>query len=87
MVVPVLCSYWILLLIYIFNIYQHQVQQQIDALSLLNSSGDREDMRSIGGKDHSYSRKQLLNLRHSFNMKLLNTTGDKNIGIWSKIKV
>ena len=73
MVLLILCLYWILLLAYIFNIYQHQIQQQIDAFSLLKGSGNREDMEIIRDKDHSYSREQLFNLRPSFNMRMLNT--------------
>ena len=71
-VLSVLCSCSILLLAYIFNICR-QVQHQLNAFSLLNGSGNREGMGSREGNGHRFSRMQLVNLRPSFNMKLINT--------------
>ena len=52
MVVPVVCSYWILLWACVFNIYQHQVQHQLAALSMPKGKEDN----FIEGKHHSYSK-------------------------------
>ena len=62
------CSYLILIWTYICNMYQQQVQHQIETLSSHKGRGGN----IIDGK-HSYSREQLINLRPGFNMRLLNT--------------
>ena len=75
---PVVCLYWILIWAYIYNIYQHQVQQQIATLSLPKGRG----YNFTEGKYHSYSRKQLINLRPSSNTRLLNTDQVTNIQVY-----
>ena len=65
----VVCSYCILIRAYICSMYWQQVQHQIETLSSHKGRGGN----IIDGKHCSYSRKQLINLRHGFNMRLLNT--------------
>ena len=51
------------------SLLQYKVQYQLAALSLSKGRGDN----FIGCKYDSYSREQLVNLKPSFNMRLLNT--------------
>ena len=41
----------------------------------------------MDGKHYSYSREQLINLRPTFNMRLLNTEQVTKINEWSKMKI
>ena len=69
----VVCSYWLLIWAYICSMYQQKVQHQIETLSLSRGRG--------GTIIHGYSRGQFINLRPSFNMRLLKEARSSQVNV------